>query len=279
MRKLITKNPYFLAPMHNINDIVFRKLCKKAGAGLCWTELVNPESKKPIDLSDHPVVQLVCNQTKGIKEFIKKHDKNIVMYDFNLGCPSPHAKQSKVGWYMHKDFEKIKEILKEIRKHTKKPICIKIRKLDPKATKEILKIAEEYCDIIAIHPRTCKQGYSGTPDIKYALKIKKQTNLPIIFSGNITNKKQADNILKQFDYIMIGRKAIGNPNIFGDLTNNKSNITFDDYLKQAKKHHIDFNQIKRQAMTFTKGQRNSSKKREKIVFAKSINEIKKILSL
>ena len=279
IKNLKLKNKFFLAPMHNVNDIAFRTLCSKAGASLVFTELTNPETKAPINFSDKPAIQLVCNRTKKIKEFIKKH--KAPLYDFNLGCPSPHAKKSKVGYFTHKNYKIIEDILKEMQTSTNKPITIKIRIMDPIATKKITSLANKYCDAIAIHPRTQKQGYAGLPDLKYAKKIKKLSKIPIIYSGNITNKKEAKEILKTFDFAMIGRKAIGNPNIFYELTNKKpkKQITFKDYLKLAIKHKIDFNQIKRQAIFFTKGKENSTQTRKKLVFAKSIKDIKKILEI
>ncbi len=273
---LVLKNRYFLAPMHNINDIAFRILCKKAGAGLVYTELTNPESRATMSFEDKPAIQFVCNRLEGIKEFIKKHPASL--YDLNLGCPSPHAKQSKVGYFMHKDYKAVESVLKEIRKNTKCPITIKIRKMNPIATKKLIKIAEKYCDAIAVHARTCKQGYAGKPDFKYALKVKSLSKLPIIYSGNISNKNEADEMLTKFDFIMIGRKAIGNPGIFSELTRTKiKRVGYKEYLKLAKKYKIDFHQIKTQAMRFTKGQRGSAKKRDKLAMAKSFSEIDKIL--
>ena len=76
------------------------------------------------------------------------------MYDFNLGCPSPHAKQSKIGYFMINNTKAIEKILKEIRQNTKKPLTIKIRKMPEENLKKVVKIAERYCDAIAIHPRT-----------------------------------------------------------------------------------------------------------------------------
>jgi tRNA-dihydrouridine synthase len=53
---------------------------------------------------------------------------------------------------MHDKTEKIEEILKIMRKSTKKPIFIKLRKSGE--TEKIIRIAEKYCDAICIHPRT-----------------------------------------------------------------------------------------------------------------------------
>ena len=145
-------------------------------------------------------------------------------------------------------------------------------------TKRIIKIAEKYCDAVAIHPRTQQQGYSGIPDINFAKQVKKITRLPIIYSGNIETKEQADKMLQEFDLIMIGRKAMGNPNIFQELTKGKTKdkIKFKDYLRLAKKYGLEFNQIKFQAMNFTKGIEGAAKIRNKISSAKTLKEILEI---
>lgn len=280
VENLKLKNRYFLAPMHQINDIAFRILCKKAGAGMVYTELLSPQSKAFVDFSDKPAIQLICNQTKGLRKFIKKHERNAMLFDLNLGCPSAHAKESKSGYFMSDNYSLIEEILKEMRSSTKLPITIKIRKMNWFRTRKVIKIAEKYCDAIGVHPRTQKQGYAGVADVKYAMTVKKLTKLPVIYSGDIDSKEKADKLLDIFDFVMVGRKAIGNPNIFYELTGTREPgkyLLFNDYLKLAKKYKIDFSQIKGQAMKFTKGLRNSSKMREKLVYAKTLKEISEIV--
>ena len=275
------KNPYLLAPMHEVNDIAFRELCKKAGAGLVYTGLTNPQSRKPINLEDKPAIQLTCNKTTGLKEFIKKNNRNCSLWDFNLGCPSLHAKKSKTGFFMLKNLSVIKEILEIIRKNTKKPVTIKIRKADLEYIKPIISLAEKYCYAIAIHPRTQEQGYSGEPDFEFAGKIKNITKLPIIYSGNVNSKQDADKILTYFDFVMIGRGAIGNPNIFYELTGkiSKDKINFKDYLKLAEKYKLSFQQIKFQAINFTKGIQGASKIRALLSSAKKLEDLKKLEEL
>ncbi len=271
------KNPFLLAPMLEPNDIAFRLLCKKAGASLTYTGMINPLSKQKLVLDDKPALQLFCNSTENLAEFIKKYDKKVSLWDFNLGCPSKLAKKFCHGAYLN-DLDAIKQILITIRISTKKPVTIKLRK-SPNALK-ILTIAEKYCDAIAIHPRTNAQGYSGTPDLEFAKLVKSKigTKLPIIYSGNV-NEKNAHELLKTFDFVMLGREAIGNPNIFAKLTNKKIRVNFKDYIKLAIKYKLPFRQIKYQAMSFTKGMKKAKVVRREIVHAKTIEDIKEIYKL
>lgn len=274
------KNRFFLAPMHQVNDIAFRLLCKKAGAALTYTGLINPQTREKLNFQDKPAIQFACNSIKGIKDFIKKYDKNISLYDLNLGCPSPHAKQSKLGYFMTQNYEKIEEILKEIKSHTKKPLTIKIRKMPIETTKKIINLAKKYCDAIAIHPRTQVQGYAGIPDKDFARQIRTLTKLPLIYSGNINNKQQALEALDEFEFVMIGRAAIGNPSIFSELIDKKIKkpINFFQWLRLAKK--IDkpyFSQIKFQILNFTKNFQGAAEIRKKLSLTKNEKEIRNIL--
>jgi len=269
------KNRFFLAPMEEINDVIFRLLCKKAGAGLTYSSMTHPQSKQKLYLDDKPALQLFSSNEKGIKSFIKKYDKKVSLWDFNLGCPAKTAKKHGFGCFLT-DLKKIEKILKTMRQSTKKPVTIKIRK-SPIAF-NLLKLAEKYCDAISIHPRILSQGYSGVPDIKFAEELKAKTKLPVIYSGNV-DENNVKSLLKKFDFVMIGRKAIGNPNIFAKLTGEKSKITFNDYLKLLKKYPMYFRQIKFQAMNFTKGMNNAKELRLKIYHAKSIEEIKDVFQL
>lgn len=276
------KNKFILAPMLEPNDIAFRLLCKKAGCSLTCTGMTSPLNKKIQILDDKPILQIFANQKtslKSIENFIKKYNKKVSGFDLNLGCPSKLSNKLNHGVFLHNDLNTIKKILitmKQATKKSNKPITIKLRK-----SSNALKIAEiaekeNLVDAIAIHPRTQKQGYSGEPDLKFALKLKKQSKLPIIYSGNV-NEKNAKQLLEKFDFVMLGRSAIGNPNIFSILTNKKSKTNFNNYLKLAKKYNLPFKQIKFQAMNFTKNNPQAKNLRRQIIKAKNISELKNIM--
>lgn len=276
IRNLELESKFFLAPMAEINDLAFRELCKKAGASLCWTGMINPLTQQRLDLEDKPAIQLFSNDGKGIEEFIKKYDSKCSLWDFNLGCPAKNARKLGFGSFMHCGLKNIDKILAIMRESTDKPITVKLRK--SKNTMKILKIAEKYCDAVCIHPRTQEQGYSGKADVEYALKLKKKTKLPIIYSGDV-DENNFKKLSSQFDFVMIGRRAVGNPGIFSKLTGKETCLDFSDYLKLAQKHKLYFSQIKLQAMNFTKSCSGAKEMRRRLIFAKTINQIKEIYGL
>jgi len=155
-----------------------------------------------------------------------------------------------------------------MRESTDKPISIKLRK-SPQAI-EIAKLAEKYVDAIGIHARTLDQGYSGKSDYDFALKLKNSVKVPVIYSGDV-DSTNIDNILKDFDFVFIGRAAIGNPSIFGS----EEKVGFLDYLKLAKKYDLPFRQIKYQAMLFTRGKKSARKIRRDLMNAKTVEELTK----
>jgi len=112
--------------------------------------------------------------------------------------------------------------------------------------------------------------------MEFAEKIKSIVNIPVIYSGDV-NTNNVDELLKTYDFVMIGRKAIGNPNIFAELTQKKIRFNFKDYLKLAEKYDLPFRQIKFQAMCFTKNMENAKEKRLDIFKCKKIKELRELV--
>ena len=168
------------------------------------------------------------------------------------------------------DKKTIEKILQIMRKSTKKPITIKLRK--SKNALKIAKLAEKYVDAIGIHPRTSQEGYSGTADYDFALELKDSIKIPVIYSGDV-NEENVKTILKDFDFVFIGRASIGNPNIFSKVLQKEKNFEFKDYLKLAKKYDLHFRQIKYHAMCFTKGNPKAKEMRRKIISAKCVEDL------
>ena len=266
------KSRVFLAPMLEPNDIAFRLLCKRAGCGLTYTGMVSPLSKQKLNLDDKPMLQLFGNSSKGIRSFMKRYDSRVSGWDFNLGCPSKLSRKLGHGAFMTSELKAIQDILTVMRNCTDKALTVKIRKSD--SAFEILKICEEVgVDGICIHARSVSQGYSGEVDYEFALAVKKRAGMPVIFSG-VSDVGEVDSILEDFDFVMIGRGAIGNPGIF---SKGKGRVGFSEYLELAKKYGLFFRQVKYQAMNFTKGLNGGKSLRMTLIGARDIGDVERIM--
>ena len=172
--------PLFLAPMEDVTDISFRKMCKKFGADLVYTEFVSAdalirniqrtEDKMTIDDSERPtVIQLYGKDTDTIVEAAKiaeaaKPD----IIDINFGCPVKKIAGKGGGAGLLRDIPKLLEITREVVKAVKLPVTVKTRLGWDSNNLIITELAEQIQDCgaqaLAIHGRTRAQMYPGEAD-------------------------------------------------------------------------------------------------------------------
>ncbi|MCX6706595.1 MAG: tRNA-dihydrouridine synthase, partial [Candidatus Woesearchaeota archaeon] len=158
-------------------------------------------------------------------------------------------------------------------------------------TLEIVKILEDLgVSAITIHARTKEQKYTGKADWNEIRKAKEKSNVPIIGNGDIFKPGTAKAMLEQTkcDGVMIGRGAIGNPFIFrntktlletgnnGPEPSEKEKIDcfmrFLGYYKRYEKLR-SFTELRQQAMWFTKDLSGARILRNRLMRAKSVEEI------
>ena len=232
--KLLIKNPIFLAPMAGVTDYPFRVLCKEQGAGVVYSEFVsahgiireNSKTLQMIEFSDfeRPIgIQIFGDSPEVMNKAAKivdvKFSPDII--DINYGCPVPKITKKGAGSAALKDLclmDEITQAVVEALPNT--PVTVKMRAgwnnssiVIPEAGQRLEKIGVK---AIALHPRTTKEGYSGTANWDLIKKLKNSVSIPVIGNGDI---KTPDSILSMFnhtgcDAVMIGRAALGNPWFF-----------------------------------------------------------------
>ncbi len=158
--------------------------------------------------------------------------------------------------------------------------------------KDIAKLAEQSgIQMITLHPRTVKQGYSGKADWSLIKELKDSVTIPVVGNGDITTPEEAKQMLDQTgcDYVMIGRGAMGNPFLFRQINDylNKGTYSlyslqekidmFFEYLSIASNYKIKFSNIKSQAIRFTKGLPGATKLRKAITLTKTKQDLEFIM--
>jgi len=229
--------PLILAPMEDISDPPFRVLCKEFGVDLMFTEFVSSEglirdavkSAKKLDIFDteRPIgVQVfghdVYSMLKAV-EMIEKVNPDII--DINYGCPVKKVVAKGAGAGVLKDLDKMQKMTAEIVKHTHFPVTVKTRLGWDADSIVINEVAERMQDVgvkaISIHGRTRAQMYTGKADWHKIAEVKNnpRIHIPVFANGDIKTGEDAIRIRDEFglDGAMIGRAAIGNPWIFGQI--------------------------------------------------------------
>ena len=229
---LTLDNNVILAPLAGITNLPFRIMAKEAGCGLVCSEMISSHGlvyrsgKTEKMLDSTPEEKPLSVQLFGAKPDILAEAAAIVessgadIVDINFGCSVRKVLRTGSGAALMRTPDLAEDLLKAVRRTIRLPLTIKIRSgWDPSGA-QALNISEiaESCgvDAITVHPRTAGQLFSGRADWSIIAAVKKKVSIPVIGNGDITSGNDAVRMLAETgcDAVMIGRKAIGNPDIF-----------------------------------------------------------------
>lgn len=254
--------PLLLAPMEDVSDPPFRRLCKMHGADLMYSEFISSEglirdaikSRQKLDIFDYE--RPVGIQIFGGDEEAMSMSAKIVetvqpdLLDINFGCPVKKVVCKGAGAGVLKDIDLMVRLTKAVVNSTNLPVTVKTRLGWDDASINIDEVAERLQDVgiqaLTIHGRTRAQMYKGHSDWSHIARVKNnpRIKIPIFGNGDIDSAEKALEYKNTYglDGIMIGRAAIGYPWIFNEIKHyfttgellNLPNIT--DRVEAAKNH-------------------------------------------
>ena len=226
--------PIFLAPMEDVTDIGFRRLCKRFGASMVYTEFVSAEALvrdvkttvKKLSISDEerPVgIQIYGRDIDAMIEAAKIVEQaGPDLIDLNFGCPVKKVAGKGAGAGMLQNVPKMLEITREVVKAVSLSVTVKTRLGWNHDQLIITELAEQLQDCgikaLTIHGRTRSQMYTGEADWTLIGEVKRnpRITIPIIGNGDIHSLEEADQAFDRYgvDAVMIGRATFGCPWIF-----------------------------------------------------------------
>ena len=222
-------NPIILAPMSGVTDMPFRRLVKRAGAGLVVSEMIASRAmihaaRKTMKMATHcadeyPMsVQLAGCEPDVIAEAARiNEDRGAAIIDINMGCPVKKVTNGDAGSALMREVGLARKLLEATVKAVKIPVTLKMRTGwddDTRNAPQLARIAED-CGIqaIAIHGRTRCQFYKGKADWPFIAEVKDAVNIPVFGNGDVFSVDDAEKLLKVSgaDGILVGRGSYGRP--------------------------------------------------------------------
>tara|TARA_B100000700_G_scaffold256318_1_gene289503 strand:+ start:8516 stop:9508 length:993 start_codon:yes stop_codon:yes gene_type:complete len=227
--------PIIQSPLAGISDQIFRKFVRRwSPKALLFTEMVNAKSlelgygeHKVIELSQEsgPIgVQLFDHRPESmIDAAIKAESSGAFLIDINMGCPVKKIAKKGGGSALLKEPELAQKIVKKVSQAISIPVTVKIRLGWCKESSDPISFAlglqDAGAQLITVHGRTKRQGFSGNSNWEAIAKIKQSLDIPIIANGDIRNSQDAIKCLDvtNADGLMIGRGSLGAPWLVGQI--------------------------------------------------------------
>jgi tRNA-dihydrouridine synthase B len=240
-----------LAPMAGYSDVPHRAICRAMGSSMNYTEFVAAEellgkSPRAWSLLDRaPAEKPMTFQIFGsdpekllaAAQRIEAYGPDLI--DVNMGCSTRKVSGRGAGVGMMRNPALVARVFSLLTRHLSVPVTGKIR-LGWQEQQNYLEIGRVLEDngaaLIAIHPRTKEQKYSGQARWEAIAALKQAVSIPVVGSGDAQTPADVAR-MKQItgcDAVMIGRGAIGNPWIFAGCS--REEVPFPEMARLIRQH-------------------------------------------
>jgi len=230
---LLAACPVVLAPMEDVTDAGFRRVCRGLGAELCVTEFIGVEQvlsdsrlsrrRTRLAADDRPTAIQIFGGDPDLLLAAARvvAEAGPAFVDLNCGCwvPSVVARNAGAAWL--RDPAAMVAMARRIAAELALPVTVKTRiGWGPESDMPIVELARRLEDVgvaaLAIHCRTAAVGHRGPADWRWARRAREAVAIPVIVNGDVRTAEDAVRALAETGCagVMIGRGAIDHPWIF-----------------------------------------------------------------
>lgn len=227
-------NNILAAPLAGLTTRAFREICRAAGAGLAYGEMVSAQAlcygnKRTLELIDcegEPgprIIQLFGSDPYYLGQaapLLKQLGVDLI--DLNMGCPVPKVVRNGEGAALMRQPAKAAFLVEAVAK-AGLPVTVKIRSGWDAQSCNAAELAKRLeaagAALIAVHGRTRDQFYEGRADWQAIAEVKRAVKIPVAGNGDIWSAVDARLMLEQTgcDAVMVGRGMLGNPWLLGEI--------------------------------------------------------------
>ncbi|HWM87347.1 MAG TPA: tRNA-dihydrouridine synthase [Kofleriaceae bacterium] len=230
---LLARHPVLLAPMEDVTDAVYRRLCRALGAVVCVTEFVRAEqlvagsrvARRKVALAegDSPTaIQIYGSDARRLLEAAEvAAEARPAFIDINCGCwvPRVAVRGAGAGWL--RDPAAMVAMAASVVAAVDLPVTVKTRiGWGPESHMPIIDLARRLEDAgvaaLIVHCRTAQMGHGGAADWRWARRAAEVVSIPVVVNGDVRSAADAARALEETGCagVMIGRAAIDHPWIF-----------------------------------------------------------------
>jgi tRNA-dihydrouridine synthase B len=231
--ELLATSPVWLAPMEDVSDSPYRRICRSVGAHVCVTEFVHAEAllgrskiahrKMSLGAEDGPTaIQIYgadAERLLGAARIAAAAEPAFI--DVNCGCWVPRVAGAGAGAAWLRDPDAMVAMARQIVAAVGLPVTVKTRiGWGPESHMPIVELARRLEDAgiaaLTIHCRTAQMGHRGAADWSWARRAREAVRIPVIVNGDIRTAADVVRALAETGCagVMIGRGAIDHPWIF-----------------------------------------------------------------
>src|SRR3954464_7858615 len=225
--------PLYLAPMAGVSESPFRQLCHEHGADVVVTEFLSAEGirreneatlhKLAFGPDERPIGVQIFGADPAAMGEAARFVSDVFQPEFidiNFGCPVKKVVRRNGGSGCLRDVDLVQQVIRAVVGATPLPVTCKIRSGWNEEMRDPVTIALRCQDagarVLALHPRTRTQMYSGSARWEEIAAVVQALDIPVLGNGDIKTPHDALRLWRETGCagVMIARGSFGQPWIF-----------------------------------------------------------------
>jgi tRNA-dihydrouridine synthase B len=224
-----------LAPMSGVSDLAMRRLARRFGAALAFSEMVAAETFLDGDaeavtraeddgVSPH-AVQLVGREARALAETARRVEgAGAAIIDINMGCPARRVSGALAGAALMRDLDHAERIVAKVVQAVSVPVTLKMRlgwdETSVNAPELARRAERAGARMATVHGRTRAQFYDGRADWRVVRTVVDAVSIPVVINGDCATVEDARAMMSQSGAraVMVGRAALGMPWLVGAIS-------------------------------------------------------------